>query len=44
MDLVVFGSMGPTKRKAFTIGLDLHTIFTKKATIAPVLALGYDMF
>lgn len=39
-----FGSMKPNKRKAFTIGLDLHTIFTSKTTIAPMLALGYDAF
>jgi len=41
---VALGSMKPNKRKAFTIGLDLHTIFTSKVTVVPVLALGYDMF
>lgn len=39
-----FGSMKPNKRKAFTIGLDLHTIFTSKVTVAPLLALGFDAF
>lgn len=41
---LAFGSMKPNKRKAFTIGLDIHTIFTSKTTFVPVLALGYDAF
>jgi hypothetical protein len=41
---LALGSMKPNKRKAFTIGLDLHTIFTSKVTVAPVLALGFDAF
>ncbi len=41
---VALGSIKPNKRKAFTIGLDLHAIFTSKVTVVPLLALGYDMF
>lgn len=41
---VALGSMRPHRRKAFTIGLDLHAIFTTKATFTPLLALGYDAF
>lgn len=41
---LALGSIKPNKRKAFTIGLDLHAIFTSKVTVVPLLALGYDMF
>ena len=41
---LALGSMKPNKRKAFTIGLDLHTIFTSKPMIVPMLALGFDAF
>ncbi len=41
---LALGSTKGVKRKAFTIGIDLHTIFTNKVTVAPVLALGYDAF
>ncbi len=38
------GSMKPTRRKAFTIGLDFRTIFTEDPVVAPLVALGYDAF
>jgi hypothetical protein len=41
---LALGSMKPTRRKAFTIGLDLHAIFTSDVTVVPLLALGYDSF
>lgn len=41
---LALGSMKPNRRKAFTIGVDLHTIFTEKMTVVPLLALGYDAF
>lgn len=41
---LALGSMKPNKRKAFTIGIDLHTIFTSKPMVVPMLALGFDAF
>lgn len=40
-----FGSMRPNRRKAFTIGLDMRTVFNPgDPVIVPCLALGYDAF
>ena len=40
-----FGNMKPTRRKAFTIGLDFRAMFTPgDPTIVPCLALGFDSF
>ena len=42
---VVLGSKKPDRRKGFTIGLDMRTIFTPgSATVIPMLALGYESF
>jgi hypothetical protein len=39
-----FGSMRPTRRKAFTVGLDLHVIFAGDVALLPLIALGYEAF
>jgi hypothetical protein len=39
-----FGSQRPTRRKAFTVGLDLHTIFTGEVVVLPLLAVGFEAF
>jgi hypothetical protein len=42
---LALGSMKPQRRKAFTIGLDLRTIFNPgDPVVVPCLALGYDAF
>ena len=39
-----FGSKRPERRKAFTIGLDMHVVFAGNTAILPMLALGYEAF
>jgi hypothetical protein len=39
-----FGSMRPDRRKAFTLGLDLHVVFAGGAAVLPMLGLGYEAF
>jgi hypothetical protein len=41
---LAFGSMQPARRKAFTIGVHVHTVFMHKTTLIPLLSLGYDAF
>jgi hypothetical protein len=41
---LALGSIEPARRKCFTIGVHLHTIFMHKTTVIPLLALGYDAF
>jgi len=41
---LALGSVKPTRRKAFTIGLDFRAIFTSNVTVAPLVALGYESF
>jgi hypothetical protein len=39
-----FGSHRPNRRKAFTVGLDLHVIFAGNVAVMPLLALGYESY
>jgi hypothetical protein len=39
-----FGSKRPERRKAFTLGLDMHVLFAGGATFLPMVALGYEAF
>ena len=39
-----FGSMRPERRRAFTVGLDMHVIFAYDVVVTPLLALGYESF
>jgi hypothetical protein len=39
-----FGSKRPDRRKAFTLGMDMHVLFASGATFMPMLALGYESF
>lgn len=41
---LALGSVKPARRKAFTIGLDLHAVFATDTVVTPMLALGYDAF
>lgn len=41
---IAFGSARPERRKAFTLGLDMHVLFAGGATFMPMLALGYESF
>lgn len=41
---VAFGSARPDRRKAFTLGLDMHLLFAGGATFLPMVALGYEAF
>jgi len=41
---VAFGSTRPERRKAFTLGLDMHVLFAGGATFMPMVALGYESF
>ena len=42
---VAFGSMMPDRRRAFTVGLSVRSMFTTGgATVFPVVALGYESF
>lgn len=41
---VAFGSTRPERRKAFTLGLDMHVLFAGGATFLPMVALGYESF
>lgn len=41
---VAFGSKRPERRKAFTLGLDMHVLFSGGATFMPMVALGYEAF
>jgi len=38
------GSVSPTRRSAFTIGLDMHVVFADEVAIMPLIALGYESF
>jgi hypothetical protein len=39
-----FGSQRPDRRKAFTVGLDLHVIFAGDVAVMPLIAFGYESF
>jgi hypothetical protein len=39
-----FGSARPDRRKAFTLGLDMHVVFAGGAAVLPMLGLGYEAF
>jgi hypothetical protein len=39
-----FGSKRPDRRKAFTLGLDMHTVFAGGAAILPLISLGYEAY
>jgi hypothetical protein len=39
-----FGSARPERRKAFTVGLDMHVVFAGSAAVLPMLGLGYEAF
>ena len=41
---VAFGSTRPDRRKAFTLGLDMHLLFANGTTFLPMVALGYEAF
>ena len=41
---LAFGSKRPERRKAFTLGLDMHVVFAGGATFLPMVALGYEAF
>jgi hypothetical protein len=41
---LAFGSMRAERRRAFTLGLDMHVLFANGATFMPMLALGYESF
>jgi len=41
---LAFGSKRPDRRKAFTLGLDMHVVFAGNTAILPMLALGYEAF
>jgi len=42
---LALGSVGPERRKAFTFGLDFHSIFTPGGVVVvPLVGLGYDAF
>lgn len=41
---VAFGSKRPERRKAFTLGVDMHMVFAGGATFMPMVALGYEAF
>jgi hypothetical protein len=41
---LAFGSKRPERRKAFTLGLDMHMLFAGGATFLPMVALGYEAF
>ena len=41
---LAFGSKRPERRKAFTLGLDMHVVFAGGAAFLPMLALGYEAF
>lgn len=39
-----FGSVQPNRRKAFTVGLDMHMVFANEVALMPLVALGYEAF
>jgi hypothetical protein len=39
-----FGSARPDRRKAFTVGLDMHLVFAGGVAVLPMLGLGYEAF
>jgi hypothetical protein len=39
-----FGSVRPTRRHAFTVGLDMHMVFANELAVMPLVALGYEAF
>ena len=39
-----FGSKRPERRKAFTLGLDMHVVFAGGTAFLPMVALGYEAF
>jgi len=39
-----FGSVGPDRRQAFTVGLDMHVVLADEAAILPLIALGYESY
>jgi hypothetical protein len=39
-----FGSVGPERRQAFTVGLDMHVVLANEAAILPLIALGYESY
>jgi hypothetical protein len=41
---VALGSTGPERRRAFTLGLDMHVMFAGGTTVFPMVALGYESF
>ncbi len=41
---IAIGSMEPTGRSAFTIGLDMHMVFVADVAVMPMVFLGYESF
>jgi hypothetical protein len=41
---IALGSMEPTGRSAFAIGLDMHIVFVDGVAIMPMIFLGYESF
>lgn len=41
---LALGSARPNRRKAFTLGLDMHIVFAGGAAVLPMVALGYEAF
>lgn len=41
---LALGSTGPARRRAFTLGLDMHVMFAGGTTFFPMVALGYESF
>jgi hypothetical protein len=39
-----FGSKRPSRRKAFTVGLNLHAIFAGDVAVLPLITLGFEAF
>ena len=41
---IALGSVQPKRRSAFTIGLDMHVVFTEDVAVMPMVFLGYESF
>lgn len=41
---IALGSMEPTGRSAFAIGLDMHIVFVGDVAVMPMIFLGYESF
>ena len=41
---IALGSARPDRRKAFTLGLDMHVLFADGTTVFPMIGLGYESF